>query len=314
MKSRPVVAFVEQYRTANDSIYLLIDPLAEYDNEYPLSVDALTNDLGESAVERVLRPDLAHLPEACPALIQLAAPGETPSSQYLTRSALYALDELTYNKRYICGWLLSEQPLATVAQHLTTHCRTVAPAGGENTVPWYEPLRLELLAATLGHPLEGILWPIHAWLCPSSWGSFALFHGAADRDFEKLPAQVHEVQRAAPLVNQLLGKWRLILQKPLSYAPWRWKGDTGLPPQAAVHAFRLIRDAYRHGLRDNNDVIALCLYRVLIHPLLPQHPDIQRDISRAIAGTEALHSRFETYNDADWMRISAALPSAGSYT
>ena len=161
----PVTNFAEQYRSPNDYLYLPVDGQAECALGHPLSVPSLIESLGDAAVTRVLRPDIAHDPDRCPALIQLARPG-----------------------------------------------------------------------------------------------------------------------------------------------------DSVLPRQAGVHAFRLIRDARRLGLEDSRDVISLSLHRVFLHPDLPQHPEIQKDIAQARAGAIDLHSHFTGYSQTTWKRIVAELPRAKDYS
>ncbi|WP_025807407.1 DUF4123 domain-containing protein [Pseudomonas chlororaphis] len=314
MTAEQVIAFSEGHRTLHDYVYLLVDGLAECAPEHPLSVPSLTQSLGEAAVTRVLRPDLAHTPEACPALVQLAAPGEAILKRYLDLSARYAIDDVAYNKRYVCGWLLSPQPLEAIARHIAAQCHTTAPVSGQSLSPWFEPIRLELLAASLGSQIGGLLGPVGAWLFPTSWGSYALLRSTASPQEVALPLLARETQQAAPLISDFLGVWRQALEYPLGFSPWRWKGPSVLPPQAGTHAFRLVRDAGRLGLSESRDIVALSLHRVFIHPHLPQHPDIQRDIAAAAAGTAGLQERFATYDDTTWMRIAASLPRAESYT
>ncbi|MCC3262969.1 hypothetical protein LLE87_32895, partial [Paenibacillus polymyxa] len=57
------------------NLYLLLDPLATCTPTDPLSIQSLTQALGAQAVAPVMRPDHALMPDACPALVQLAAPG-----------------------------------------------------------------------------------------------------------------------------------------------------------------------------------------------------------------------------------------------
>ncbi|EHK62840.1 hypothetical protein KYC_28107 [Achromobacter arsenitoxydans SY8] len=180
--------------------------------------------------------------------------------------------------------------------------------------PWYEPLRLELLAAALGTGLAGVLSPISAWLLPTTWGSFSILPGGPSNAKREDADLVRHTQRAAKLVSDFLDAWRLAQQGRHSFAPWRWNGAGILPPQAGVHAFRLVRDAQQLGLRDSRDIIALCLQRVGIHPQLPRHPKIQRDILDAVKGVAPLEARFERYNAADWKDIFASLPQAANYS
>ena len=314
MTTSAVHAFVSSERTQNDYLYLLLDPMAECTPEDPLSIVSLMQVLGEQAITRVLRPDLAHTAEACPALVQLAAPGEAPATALLESSERYAHEDAGYKKRYVCGWLLSECPPETLVEHLAARCLDVAPAATQSVSPWFEPLRLELLAASVGNTFPDLLWPIRRWLCPTSWGTYTLFRGAPSGAGMDIPALARQTQRLAPLVGDFLDAWRLALRFPMTYAPRHWRGDTLLPPQAAAHAFRLVRDAHNRGLRLSADIIDLCMHRVFIHPDLPQHPQVQADIARALAGTSTLHARFETYDDSAWMRIVASLPAAVSYS
>ncbi|NWL76219.1 hypothetical protein DM872_05100 [Pseudomonas taiwanensis] len=313
MSAEHVIAFAERPRSPADHVYLLVDDLADCEEENPLSVASLTQSLGEASVARVLRPDLSHTPSACPALVQLSAPGEAPPRRYLERSARYAMDDAAYNKRYVCGWLLSPQPLEAIATHIATQCHTTAALDGQ-TSPWFEPLRLELLAAALGGQLGSILNPVHAWLCPTSWGSYTLLRGARGALATELPPLARETQQLALVVNDFLGVWRHALELPMGFAPWRWTGTSVLPPQVGTHAFRLVRDARRLGLSNSHDIIALSLHRVFIHPHLPQHPDIQHAIAQAAAGAFSLQEHFATYSDGTWKRIAADLPRAENYT
>lgn len=311
MTDAQVMAFAQQHKAPDDYLYLLVDGLAECDAEHALSVPSLRASLGDAAVERVLRPDLAHAPEACPALVQLTAPGEAADTRLLTRSAHYALEDAHYHKRYICGWLLSAHPLSTAAEHIAEQCLATSAGPGQPPSPWYEPLRLELLAAALGSQIGTVLHPIHTWLCPTSWGSLALLQGDADPAApNEISPLARQTQRLAPLVSDLLGAWRAALKWPPKNTPQRGQGSGLLPPQAGAQAFRLVRDAQRLGLKNHQDILSLSLHRVFVHPLLPQHPDVQRDIATAAAGHQALQALFATYDDNTWQRMAATLPQA----
>lgn len=314
MSAEPVMTFAAQHREPHDYVYLLVDSLAECDPASPLSIPSMIGELGEASVERVLRPDLAHTPTACPALVKLAAPGAMASSQLLELSAHYAKEDLAYNKRYVCGWLLSPEPLGVVAQHLAEQCHLTSSEIGKAMTPWFEPIRLELLAAAMGRQVGGVLTPINAWLFPTSWGNFSILRGTSGPANTEHADLVRHTQHAAQLVSDFMGVWRLAQRRRLAFAPWRWNGGSLLPPQAGIHAFRLVRDAQQHGLKNSRDIIALCLHRVFIHPHLPKHPEIQNDIVDAANGIQPLQDRFETYNDEAWKRIVASLPRAENYS
>lgn len=314
MTAAPVVMFAEQIRAPGNYLYLLVDPLAGCGTARPLAVESLVRDLGAHAVTRVLRPDLAHAPAICPALVQLGTPGGTAPQRLLELSAFQTQEDLDYGKRYVCGWLASPEPLEATAQHIAAQCRLTSSSVRKATTPWFEPVRLELLAGALGSQAGAILAPISAWLFPTSWGSFSVLRSKSATADENHTDLVRHTQHAAQLVSDFLGIWRLVQRQTLSFAPWRWNGSSPLPPQAGVHAFRLIRDAQQLGLRNERDIFALSLYRVCVHPLLPKHPDIQRGILAAAKGKHALENRFQAYDDAAWKRIFASLPRTENYS
>lgn len=313
MSRKHVIHFSGHYRTADEYFYLLVDSRAECALDHPLSVPSLTGSLGDAAITRVLRPDLAHAPDHCPALIQLAAPGEQVPQRYLELSADYATWDLAYNARYICGWLSSPQPPDVIAAHIAARCETTADETGDPS-PWFEPLRMELLSSTLGNETGDLLAPIQHWLVPVSWGGYMVLRSTSYPAGERLPASAREAQQLAPEVNAFLGIWRHALQFAEGFAPWRWKDPSVLPPQAGVHGFRLIRDARRLGLKTSSDLISLSLHRVFLHPHLPQHPEIQKILAQARAGALDLQSHFATYHDEDWKRIVVDLPHAKDYS
>ncbi|MHA6198512.1 hypothetical protein ACX3YG_29580 [Pseudomonas wadenswilerensis] len=313
MTSKAVINFADRYCAPDDYLYLLVDGMAQCALNHPLSVSSLTASLGTAAVTRVLRSDISHTPESCPALIQLAAPGQAVPPGYLELSADCATWGLVHNRRYICGWLASPEPLEVVAAHIAARCETTACEDGWPT-PWYEPLRMELLLGAMGDEAGELLGPIRYWLVPLSWGGFTLIRRPDYSGMSELPALARQVQQLAPVIHRFLGLWRHAVQHPPAFAPWCWEGASILPPQAGVHAFRLIRDARRLGLKSSRDLTALSLRRVLLHPHLPQHPDIQKIIDQARTGAIDLQSHFATCRDAFWKRVVADLPRAEDYS
>ncbi len=310
-----VQEFARHERASNDHLYLLLDLLSPCPPTDPLSIQSLTQALGAQAITPVMRPDLAHTPDACPALVQLAAPGDTANMSLLASAERHAIDDASYRKRYVCGWLTSDRPINAVADHLAARCLDVIkPVAGERMTPWFEPLRLELLAASMERAFPALLWPVKRWLCPTSWSTYTLLRGASTEAGMDAPELARQTQQLAPLVGDFLDVWRLALTLPMTYAPMRWRGVTILPPQAAVHAFRMIRDAHHLGLRLSADIIDLCTHRVFIHPGLPQHPKVQADIAIAAIGQSTLQARFETYDDVAWQRIVASLSPASNYS
>lgn len=314
MTAASIIAFAEQIKAPGDHLYLLVDPLAGCGPAHPLAIESLVHDLGKDAVVRVPRPDLVHTPEACPALVQLGTSEDATRKRLLELSAFHATEDLAYGKRYICGWLTSPEPPEETARHIAAQCCITSSSVRKATTPWFEPVRLELLAGALGARAGAMFAPINAWLFPTSWGSFSVLQSSSATASEDHTALVRRTQHAAQLVSEFLGIWRLAQRQTLSFAPWRWTGPSPLPPQAGVHAFRLVRDAQRLGLRHERDIFALSLYRVCVHPLLPKHPDIQRGILDAANGKHALHDRFQAYDDTAWKRVFASLPRTENYS
>ncbi|MDN4500766.1 DUF4123 domain-containing protein [Pseudomonas mosselii] len=311
MKPEYLLDLVAQARKPDDFLYLLLDPLANCGPEHALSIAALTRQLGVEAVECVMRDDLAHLTAECPTLVELAAPGH-PADTLLQLTAVHALSEVDFDRRHVCGWLLSEQPLPVIARHLAARCLTMPPVAGPATAPWFEPLRLELLHATM-LDISDVLWPLSACLYPTACGTFACVQGRAFARDLVIPHAVRELQYMAPQVRCLLGAWRLLNQSPPSYSPLAWKGPSSLPPKAPFHVYQLIVAAWARGLVDLDDASCLVLHQIMIHPRLLEHPTIQHDFNQAVAGECRLVSRFATYSDYDWSKVVAALPQSRSY-
>lgn len=316
MSAGVVQAFAESTRIEDDFLYVLLDPLAGFDSDHPLHPSVLAAQLGADTIIRLPRPDFAHAPEALPVIVTLALPGASPDDELIALSQGCAVDDAAYGRRHVCGWLASPLAPEAMASHLVSLCELAQPAATGAFVPLYEPPRLELWAAAVRSSLGAQLWPVRHWLYPTSWGSFALFTGSAQTGCPApapvdLPPVAREAQREALLVRDMLAAWRQSLHVPMSYAPRRWRGETLLPPQAAVHAFRMIRDARRLRLHDSEDIIALALHQVTVHPDLPDNERVRADIARAANGEAPLSTLFETYDAAAWRSISSSLSHAG---
>ncbi|MEJ1096771.1 MULTISPECIES: hypothetical protein [unclassified Pseudoxanthomonas] len=300
--------FVHEQRAPGEYLYLLLDPLAECAQDDPLHPARLRVALGDAALTPVPRNDVRHAPDAWPLLASLAKPGAPAmdadanvagAPSWLIWSADRARQESAQRKRYICGWLTSTQPPQAVADAL-------AALGQLDSATWFpvfESVRLELLASALQRGLDGHLWPVSNWLSPNSQGGFIRLKGRAQDNLPPLPAQAREVQQLVPQITELLVAWRKALQRDdLGYAPQRWQGEMPLPEQAAVLAYRQIRDGRALGLRETDDLLALALRRLLIHPDLPDHPCIAADIESAARGEATLRERFARHHGLwEWM-------------
>lgn len=306
MTAAVMSSLIAERRHAEDAIYLLVDPLAGSVPEQPLSVASLAAALGADALTTVARPDLAHTPSACPVLIRLAGPGQEPAVASINRVQQHALADVVHRRRYVCGLLLSPFDPDALAEHVGARCMDFSGSAVGGMSPWFEPLRLELLAASM--PKESLghrLWPIRTWLLPTSWGSFAIVNGAPGgpgAQSSPLPALARRTQQDAVLIATLLAAWRRSLQQPLAYAPRRWQGQTPLPPQAAAQAFRMIRQAREIGLTDNRDIIVLALHQETIHPRLLHYEPLRLALSRTSPGGAA--AVLAAYGDLAWQRIA----------
>lgn len=292
-------------RNTDDSLYLLVDPLAQCDVHHPLHVSALIEAF-DGAWARVPRTDLAHTPLACPLLVRLAGPGEQPSERWLHLSARYAQEDAAYRKRYIGGWLISAEAPEMVAKQLAIACLLPRRGGPPRFLPLYEPVRLELLAHTLQGDIRSWLWPLRLWCHPSSSGGLNLLEGEPGEAGPNLLAAA-DVQAQVPLVNALLAAWRHSLQGEQRYGLWRWDGDELLPPAAAVLAYQQISQARSMGLTEETDILVLALHRLTLHPLLHQHPLVRDAVVRAVHRKASLAAIFQTYDDSVWKRVVDSL-------
>lgn len=345
--SGTMAALLAERRAADDSVYLLLNPLADCAPEHALSLASLTKASGADALTTVARPDLAHSPEACPVLVQLAGCGNAPKLELLERVEQLARADAARRRRYVCGCLLSPLDGHALAVHVAARCIDFSADAPRGMSPWFEPLRLELLAASIhAETLGPLMWPIRTWLLPTSWGSLAMVSGfqrskgngvesgpgrigagigvgigttsatmtgpAAGTALQPsipLPALAKQTQRDAPLIAQLLSAWRRSLQLPLSYAPGRWQGPSLLPPQAAAQAFRWIRQARQAGLTDTRDITVLALHQAAIHPRLLDYEPLRLALASAAPGGAS--TVLAAYGDHAWHRIAAHLDQAG---
>ncbi|MFJ4457616.1 hypothetical protein ACIP1G_27535 [Pseudomonas sp. NPDC089392] len=304
--------FANQQRQPEEALYLLLDPFAGCPPGHPLGIAALTEALGNDAVTRVDNSGLVQDPERWPALVRLASPGEATTALAVL-SATCAAREATATWHYVCGWLLSERPADLIARHISQQCQVLHQPKPHGITAWFEPVRLALLRATLKNA-GVVLGPVRSWLHPDGCGSCTVFERQPLAGELVVPEAARATQHVAPQIIQLLGAWRRLNAAQHTYAPWHFAGSSGLPENAPTHVMNLMLKAFKQGLRDRADIQCMCLHMVMIHPLLLQHPTIQRDVAQAAAGEQRLAARFASYDDRTWSRIVAALPQARSYS
>ncbi|WP_121144093.1 hypothetical protein [Orbus hercynius] len=125
--------------------YLLLDMLGEVNELSVLYLATLKETFAKENITVVPRPELRHDLNACPHLICLATPGQMVDFEYVQNSFLEAKQEVLFNKRYICGWLISEHPPQLMAELILQAGINLGTLINQRFVPFYEPFKLQLL-------------------------------------------------------------------------------------------------------------------------------------------------------------------------
>lgn len=295
---------------AESTLYLLLDPLAESTNGDPLAIATLQQALGEQAITRVLRPDLAHAPQALPVLVKLSSPACPLESRLLELSARRAKVDGKQSRRYVCGWLNSTKTAEAIAARIVELSHLPAEKG-HPYFPLHEPLRLELLVGTFESCEQGYWWPIQQWMFPTSSGANSKVIGLPERGCDPAP-HAHTLQQEAKHVAGLLRSWRNALELPQAFTPNRWSGPTPLPPRAAAQVYSQIHQARTLGLQHDHDIDTFALLHLLVHPHLRQHPHVRELIDQAVREQTSLSQLLTPYIDRDWSKVVSDLPHAGA--
>ena len=303
MRTDNLARLIESHHGAHLYCHVLIDPLATaHDGDHAV-LAPLRNALGEQALTRVHRADLAHAPQLHPVLVCLASPGMVPSRRLLELTARAAQRALFQQRRYLCGWLFSEAPSATVASHLTALCRLPDSNREFGCYPVYEPIRLELLAATFERLEQGPWWPISDWLFLSSGGRLASLKGQSGQR-HPLPTPARRIQDDVGLIERVLATWRVLR------VGSQHINQCQIPPFAAVRASNHIDDARRLGLSAMEDIVAFALHHLCIHPRLHTVPAVGEMIDAAARGQAPLAALLARYSEAQWRQLIECLPKS----
>jgi len=306
MSSEALIKLISEDHRPGQYSYVLLDPLAvSKDSEHSLFA-SLKSVLGDCAMTRVTRPDLPLAPGLHPVLVCLGSPGSLPDAALLELTAQAAERDLHRRKRQVCGWLLSEAAPSAIASHLTALCRLPEASGATSFHPVYEPLRLELLAALFERAEQGPWWPIERWVFVTSGGSLASLKGQPHTRCG-LPASAICVQQDTALIEAVLAIWKASLL--FSSAT---KVST-LPPFAAVRASNHINSARGLGLSAEQDIQALALHLLCLHPQLHTLKAVRDMIDAAIHRQCPLSAQLARYSDSDWQHLVATLPRHEAY-
>lgn len=307
MSSEALIKLINQHHRPGQYRYVLLDPLAVSEGSEQSLLASLKLALGDKAMTRVVRPDLPRAPVLHPVLVCLGSPGSSPDISLLEATAQAAERDLHRRKRHVCGWLLSEAPPSAVAAHLTALCRLPDASGATTFHPVYEPLRLELLAALFERAEQGPWWPIERWVFVTSGGSLASLKGQPHAR-SGLPAGALGVQQDIALIEAVLAIWK---------ASTLFANNTikvpAFPPFAAVRAFNHINDARGLGLSAEQDIRALALHWLCLHPQLHTLTAVRDMISASIHQQYPLSAQMARYSDSNWRRLLATLPNLEAY-
>lgn len=303
-------ALLSRSRIADQGFYLLIDPQADCDEDHALHPDNLLARFATDAVEPVLRADLTHDLSACPRLITLANAGQTLDEDYLRMTVNVALAEHIGGKRLICGWLSSPSPLTVVAEHLAQRC-LVAEQNAQRVVPFFEPLRLELLAVSLRDSIGPWLWPISQWIVPSSGGRLLHLSGNGNAPVPSLGVAEISAQTLAPMVGTVISAWQQLVKQPMrankrALAPLL-RETPGPAIHAAAKVLAHLRRSHALGLGKAQDRMTFALQHLTVNPHLEAHPRIQQCIQEAAAGKTSLENAFGALDRAEWHDVLATL-------
>lgn len=300
MGSEVLVSLVEKRHAPHLHCQVLIDPLASAGHGEHALLARLRDALGEGALTRVQRADLAEAPHLHPVLVCLARPGATPSRSLLELTARAAQNGLYQRRRYLCGWLFSEAPPATIAAHLAALCRVPDAQRAFSFYPVYEPVRLELLAATFKQAEQGPWWPIDNWLFLSSGGRLVNLRGQGGPR-HALPGPALRIQADGVLVERVLAGWRVLRASTTDASQCQ------IPAFAAVRASNHIDDARGLGLSNAEDIVVLALHQLCIHPRLHTLSEVRSLIDGACSGQQALAPLLARYSEAHWRRLTESL-------
>jgi len=302
INSEHLASSIEGHHAAHLHCHVLIDPLAIAGKSDHALLAQLREALGEPALTQVHRADLAHAPHLHPVLACLAAPGAMPSRQLLELTARAARRGLHQRRRYLSGWLFSEATSATVAAHITAMCRIPNAERAFGFYPVYEPVRLELLAATFERVEQGPWWPISNWLFLSSGGGLLSLKGQSGQR-HPLPDSARRNQEDVRLIERVLDIWRVLR------AGSHDASQCQIPPFAAVRVSNHIDDARRLGLSTQEDIMVFALHHLCIHPRLNSVAALHSMVDAAVSDHRPLSPMLARYSDDQWCRLIEALPN-----
>lgn len=303
MSTQALIEYVGKHHDPQLYCYVLLDPLAIAATSDQTLLGSLRQALGESALTRVWRADLAHSPETLPILACLASPGNSLCQRLLEQTASAAIRDLRRRKRQVCAWLFSSAPAPATAAYLSSMGRIQNSAGAVGFYPLFEPVRFELYAGAFAQADQGHWWPIKHWLFLTSDGAPARVTGEA-QPRRPIPANAGDGQEETALIEAVLASWRALRTGPLA------QQLTPITRFAATQAAEHIRHARALGLSAVDDILNLVVHQLCLHPALPNHPSVRAMIDSAAQGQRSLGQQFAQYTNANWKHVTTTLPAA----
>lgn len=279
--------------------YLLIDNLASISELDFMHLDNMTERLGSNAITTVLRPDLAHSPEACPQLLNIAKPHRALDDKIIHYSVIQATLELMRTKRYICSWFVSEQPAEVVAELLVQVGIFIGQRCQLSFLPFHEPFRFQLL-----HESNQIsaLW------LPS------ILNFSDSYYYLDLQGQLKQLKRPDPLPAgidlfmsepaQLYQKnARHLFQLYLSWQRYCQQVGQSSDENTLMRVANAYLNASRQGLKHSGDR-ALFTLMTLRYGDLSSHQRLQQAIDNAINAPGSLADEFKLVDKSSFLDLS----------
>lgn len=271
--------------------YLLLDPLKPVSRVNPLHASRLRAFLGNDAVMVVQRADLAHSPQHCPLLVCLASPGRSVDPELLRTSVSYSRNEVGHDKRYVCGWLTSQQPTNIVANVLAERCSQSGQLiVDQQILPFFEPLRFELLHATKG--VNEFIWPVMQWWFVSASGKLIYLEGQASEKKWQPDWGTLRNQQNIRDIQGVLFAWRRVCAV--------------LPDNAGARAASAWANTVKYRLPHRQDRHYLALSELTLPVDITDHPFIQSLLQQAASSASLRFTQLMTSVPEDvWQALSS---------
>ncbi|WP_445003161.1 DUF4123 domain-containing protein [Halomonas mongoliensis] len=198
--------------------------------------------------------------------------------------------------RPVCGWLIAQQPMASIARYLNRQLLQRKPSGRNALLRYYDPRVMLRLAAILSGPqLSTLLGPVAHWLVMDHTGEMRVIspHGDSRRlnSLSLDDEQWRAIERIG-LVNRTLALCATLTD------------SQALDDEAVTDIDRLLAVAGSEGLADPAARMTFALHGLGRHAHFYRHPEVQRVLTRCREG-EDYQRLTADWNHETWQRIAA---------